>query len=139
MQDKAKVLKQDLANDKGILNTHQQQQKNERKKAADQDAYEIDLLVDRLRNDQDLNEGEEQIDKEDQMFMYWPGDVRKFHKACLEKFPKHQSTIDKAFNDLKNYKWYENESQDAAMLQRMKEKENMLQKYARKVSNVSFE
>ena len=65
MQDKAKVLKQDLANDKGILNTHQQQQKNERKKAADQDAYEIDLLVDRLRNDQDLNEGEEQIDKED--------------------------------------------------------------------------
>ena len=48
MQDKARVLKQDLANDKGILNTHQKEQRTEKKKVTDQDAYEIDLLVERL-------------------------------------------------------------------------------------------
>ena len=117
-----------------------QQQENKRYE------FEVDRLIDLLNSNKQIKQYTDEDAKEDDdddefepMIMFWPGDVQKFQRACMEKYPSHQSTIDKIFNDIKGYNWYDNEEKNAAMLKRTKRKNEMLRKYAKKATNVSFD
>ena len=101
----------------------------------------MEKMIDDLEHgvDSRVHEQEIGLKKDNKMLLFWPGDVKSYYGAVLKKFPQHHSLIDKALNNIKGYKWYDDEEKNKAMIKRMKEKEESLQKYAKRVENVPFE